>query len=88
MASGRAAGVKVNAGGVLGGGVGVDGKGAGTGNTVWSVFPLPCLPSSTSHQPSGPLKASGDSAGALPPPQTTRGRVDTIRVCTIVRTQP
>lgn len=62
--------LKINPGIVFGGGVGVDGKGAGTWNIVWSVSPLPCLPS---HQRSGSLKASGDSVGALPPPQAIRG---------------
>lgn len=43
------------------------GKEKRLGNTVWPVSPLPCLPSFTSHQPSGPLKASGDFAGSLLP---------------------
>lgn len=73
MTNVRAAMLKINPGIVFGGGVGVDGKGAGSRNTVWSVFPLPCLPSFASHQPSGPLKASGDSGGALPHPWARRG---------------
>ena len=71
MTNVRAAMLKINPGIVFGGGVGVDGK-EETRNTVWPVSPLPCLPSFTSHQPSGPLKASGDSVGA-PPPQARRG---------------
>lgn len=38
--------LKINPGMVLGGGMGVGGKGAGTHNIVWSVFPLPCSPPS------------------------------------------
>lgn len=67
MTNVRAAMLKINPGIVFGGEMGVEGKGAGSRNIVWSVFPLPCLLSFTSHQPSGPLKASGGSGGALSP---------------------
>lgn len=70
--------LKINPGMALGGGMGVGGEGAGTHNIVWSVFPLPCLPSFTSYRPSGPPKASEDSRpkGAPIMPERRR-RVDT-----------
>lgn len=64
--------LKINPGIVFSGGVGMDVKGAETRNIEWLVFSLPCLPSFTSYQPSGPLKASADSKGALPYPQAQR----------------
>lgn len=60
--------LKINPGIVFGGGMGAGRKGASTHNTVWSLFPLPCLPSFASDQPSGRLRASEDSRGALPRP--------------------